>query len=82
MMVKVFTVNKNDKIEFTKDELEKLLNEVWEDGRRDGLNSNKNYWWTSPTITCTTLTQGSTSSTNESNAVPTAHTIDNYKCEF
>lgn len=54
MMINVFTVNKNDKIEFTKNELEKLLNEVWEDGRRDGLNFNKNYWWTSPTIATTT----------------------------
>ena len=42
-MVKVFTPNKDGKIEFTKDELEKLLNEVWWDGR----NTN-NYWWTSP----------------------------------
>ena len=42
-MIKVFTPNKDGKIEFTKDELEKLLNEVWWDGR----NTN-NYWWTSP----------------------------------
>lgn len=42
-MVKVFTQNKNGKIEFAKDELEKLLNEVWWDGR----NTN-NYYWTSP----------------------------------
>jgi hypothetical protein len=38
-MVKVFTPNKNGKIEFTKKELENLLNEVW----RDGYNSNTNY---------------------------------------
>ena len=46
-MVKVFTTNSNGKIEFTKDELEKLLNEVWQ----DGYNSHTSYWWTSPTIT-------------------------------
>ena len=46
-MVKVFTTNNNNKIEFTKDELEKLLNEVWQ----DGYNSHTSYWWTSPTIT-------------------------------
>ena len=52
-MVKVFTTNSNGKIEFTKDELEILLNEVW----RDGYGSNKSYvytspnWWPSPTIT-------------------------------
>ena len=58
-MVKVFTVNKEGKIEFTKDELEKLLNEVWSDGR----NSGGSYWWTSPyytnAITCSQITDGS-----------------------
>lgn len=43
-MVKVFTTNSNGKIEFTKDELEKLLNEVWQ----NGYNSNMSYWWSSP----------------------------------
>ena len=43
-MVKIFTPNKNGKIEFTKKELENLLNEVW----RDGYNSNTNYTWRSP----------------------------------
>ena len=36
-MVKVFTTNSNGKIEFTKEELEKLLNEVWQ----NGYDSNK-----------------------------------------
>ena len=44
-MVKVFSTNKNGKIEFTEKELENLLNEVW----NDGYNHNSNrYWWTSP----------------------------------
>lgn len=42
-MVKVFTTNSDGKIEFTKDELEKVLNEVWEDG------CSSCYWWSSPT---------------------------------
>lgn len=48
-MVKVFTTNSDGKIEFTKDELEKVLNEVWQDGR----NSVSSYWYnaTSPTVT-------------------------------
>ena len=46
-MVKVFTTNKDGKIEFTKQELETLLNEVW----NDGYNRHGSYWWTSPTIT-------------------------------
>ena len=50
-MVKVFTTNSNGKIEFTKDELEKLLNEVWQDGR----NSASSYWGTSPTVTPKTV---------------------------
>ena len=46
-MVKVFTTNQNGKIEFEKDELENLLNEVWNDGH----NCHETYWWTSPTVT-------------------------------
>lgn len=46
-MVKVFTTNKDGKIEFTKEELESLLNEIW----NDGYNRHGTYWWTSPTIT-------------------------------
>lgn len=33
MKVRVFTTNENGKVEFTKDELEKLLNEVYQDGQ-------------------------------------------------
>ena len=46
-MVKVFTTNSDGKIEFTKDELEKVLNEVWQDGY---YNSSRYNLWTSPTI--------------------------------
>lgn len=46
-MVKVFTPNKNGKIEFTKEELEALLNEVWNDGY------NHHWYWTSPTYPIT-----------------------------
>lgn len=52
-MVKIFTPNKNGKIEFTKEELEALLNEVWQ----DGYTQNRQYWWTSPTWTATNKTQ-------------------------
>lgn len=51
-MVKVFTTNQNGKIEFTKEELETLLNEVW----NDGYNRHGNYWWTSPTRTTPNIT--------------------------
>lgn len=35
MMIKVFQTNKNGKIEFTKKELETLLNEIYWQGRND-----------------------------------------------
>lgn len=53
-MVKVFYPNKNGKIEFTKQEIEKLLDEVYNQGYRDGQNHP--YWWTSPIWTYPTIT--------------------------
>lgn len=52
MMVKVFQSNANGKIEFTRAELEKLLNEVYKKGYDSGVSDTKqNYWtWTSPTV--------------------------------
>ena len=44
MIVKVFQKNKNGKIEFTKEELETLLNEVYWDGYRN----NSTWTWTTP----------------------------------
>ena len=40
-MVKVFMPNEKGKIEFTKEELELLLNEVW----NDGYYRHSQYWW-------------------------------------
>lgn len=48
MMVKVFDFNKNKKIEFTKEELEKLLNEVYNAGYIEGKSYH--WTWTSPTV--------------------------------
>lgn len=47
MKIKYFYPNKDDKIEFTKQELEKLINDVYEEGRMDGTN----VWVGNPTIT-------------------------------
>ena len=47
MMVKVFETNINGKIEFTRAELEKLLNEVYNTGYREGQGSHS-LTWTSP----------------------------------
>ena len=51
MQVKVFQTNHNGKIEFTRAELEKLLNEIYDGGFRDGVAAQKeksNWTWTSP----------------------------------
>lgn len=49
MMVKVFETNINGKIEFTRAELEKLLNEVYNTGYREGQGSHS-LTWTSPYV--------------------------------
>ena len=48
-MIKCFTKNSKGLIEFTPEELEKLLNEIYNSGYSDG--SLKNYWWSSPSYT-------------------------------
>ena len=55
MSVKVFQTNKTGKIEFTRCELEKLLNETYKEGYADGeAHAKKDYWtWTSPVVTTT-----------------------------
>lgn len=45
-MIKIFTLNKNGKIELTKEELEQLLNESYWEGYR---NNNNSWIYTSPT---------------------------------
>lgn len=53
MKVKVFQPNSYGKIEFTRAELEKLLNEVYDGGFRDGeaAQREKSTWaWTSPYV--------------------------------
>ena len=47
MLIKYFYPNKDNKIEFTKQELEKLINDVYEEGRMDGAKA----WVGNPTIT-------------------------------
>ena len=57
MSVKVFQVNEKGKIEFTRTELEKLLNDTYKEGHRDGENKAKmNYWtWTAPYVSSTNI---------------------------
>ena len=55
MMIKVFNFNADGKIEFTKQELETLLNEIYEEGKSDG--SQTITWSASPYLgpTCTAV---------------------------
>lgn len=50
MKVKVFESNQKGKVEFTRAELEKLLNEIYMDGYREGeTHARSNTWtWTTP----------------------------------
>lgn len=47
MKVKVFYPNREGKIEFTRQELEKLLDEVYREGQKD-CNCSKSWTWTAP----------------------------------
>ena len=61
-MIKIFELNKNKKIELTKEELEKILNQAyWE-----GYCSNKNTWtYTTPNIFPITTTANPYMITND-----------------
>lgn len=69
-MIKVFTLNKNGKIELTEKELKQLLDNVYWEGYRD---NNKSSWtYTTPltypyysNITADSITLGSTIKENE-----------------
>lgn len=70
MKIKVFNFNANGKVEFTKEELENLLTEVYEDGISDGKSDSSNVitWYNSPhlgpTCSATLTTNDSETTTN------------------
>ena len=47
--IKVFNLNKDGKIEFTKEQLEKLLNETYDEGYQEALE--KQFTWSPPYCT-------------------------------
>lgn len=74
MKIKVFIPNVNGKIEFTPTELEKLLNDTYEEGQRN-CNCGSKITWTSPYISpyiTTTTTSGETTTSNTSNTSNTS----------
>ena len=84
MKVKVFQPNSHGKIEFTREELEKLLNEVYDDGFRDGTiaQKEKSTWtWTSPYRYSDSITL--TDSVNSTNTIDNhTHPIDKLTCAY
>ena len=82
MKVKVFQPNSYGKIEFTRAELEKLLNEVYDGGFRDGeiAQREKTAWtWTSPYRYSDTITL--TGGTNCPNSIDNrTQPIDKLTC--
>lgn len=85
MKVKVFQTNSHGKIEFTRAELEKLLNEVYDGGFRDGevVQREKSTWtWTSPYVYNYDLGTTTTSSTNMPLTINSSTTqpVDNLTC--
>lgn len=77
MSIKVFTmpVNNSGKVEFTRQELEKLLNDVYNDGYRKGESDAKsNYWTWCPTITGSTTNATTPSITYLNNCAATGST--------
>ena len=84
MKVKVFQPNSHGKIEFTRAELERLLNEVYDGGFRDGeaAQREKSTWtWTSPYRYSDSITL--TNGTNRTNTIDN-HTqpIDKLTCTY
>jgi hypothetical protein len=91
MKVKVFTLNENKKIEFTKNELKELLDEMYNEGYKDGANKYyyttpyKPWWSTTPVYTNTPITvcsntSDSTSVKSETTAGTVKYNIPSTNC--
>lgn len=80
MKVKVFQSNHNGKIEFTRAELEKLLNEVYTDGYNEGKSSH--WTWTSPYVnSCDGITLTNAIDTKTITTSATDKTVPNYNTD-
>ena len=76
MKVKVFYPNREGKIEFTRQELEKLLDEVYREGQKD-CNCSRSWTWTTPYYIDSLASNSATNAT-----VTTSNTaIDNPKAD-
>lgn len=81
MSIKVFQTNANGKIEFTRCELEKLLNETYDEGYRAGENQAKGQYWTWAPNWGTLITNDPTiNGITAINTTNTTNAIDDLKC--
>lgn len=86
MKVKVFYPNREGKIEFTRQELEKLLDEVYREGQKD-CNCSKSWTWTTPyyngSLTSNSTTNTTVTTPDLSTATYTTGNtaIDNFKAD-
>lgn len=78
MSIKVFQTNANGKIEFTRCELEKLLNETYDEGYRAGENHAKGQYWT-PNW-CTLTGDSINNKATATNTTNITSAIDDLKC--
>ena len=75
--IRVFPKNEKGKIEFTKEELQKLLNEVYNEGKTDSYTIYYGYGLTNTTPYCSTTTTNSSSlSITRDNITSTPITIE------
>ena len=72
MRIKIFTPNKNGKIELTKEELENLLNESYRQGWNDKPYYRDYYYSTYPSVTLTGNTAGAAYSNNSITSITNA----------
>jgi hypothetical protein len=87
MKVKVFQPNSHGKIEFTRAELEKLLNEIYDGGFRDGAAAQReksNWTWTPSYVYNSDLNTTTTSGTNMPLDINSSTTqpIDKLTCTY
>lgn len=74
MRIKIFTPNKNGKIELTKEELESLLNETYRQGWNDKPYYRDYYYGTYPNIVLTGNTADTAYAYNINGSTSTANT--------
>ena len=74
MKIKVFQTNPNGKIEFTPAELEKLLNDTYEEGQRN-CNCGSHITWTAPYITPYINCDDSTTTNASTSGAPETYPI-------